>query len=48
MLPVTSTIVLRPVATLLGGTGCARASNVQCRPLPALLRPPVATVQPSG
>jgi hypothetical protein len=42
MFPVTLTKVLRPVPTLLGGSGRARASTVQCRMPPALLQPPVA------
>jgi hypothetical protein len=37
---VTLTRVLRPVPTLLGGSGRAGASLVQGRPLPALLQQP--------
>jgi hypothetical protein len=48
MYAVTSTRVLRPVPTLLGGSGRARATTVRRRLLPALLQPSVGTVLPSG
>lgn len=48
MFPVTLTKVLRPVPTLLGGSGRACASTMQRRMLPALLQPPVAVVLLSG
>ena len=48
MCPVTLTIVLRPVPTLLGGSGRTRASTVQGRMLPALLQPPTAVALLSG
>lgn len=44
---VTMTRVLRPVATLLGGSGRARVSITQGRHLPALLKPPLG-VPPSS
>jgi len=45
---VISTRALSPVPTLLGGSGRARASTVQVRRLPVLLRPSVSTPLPSG
>jgi len=48
MSTVTPTRVLRPVPTLLGGSGRARASLTQSRPLPALLKPAVVIGLPSG
>jgi hypothetical protein len=43
-----STKVLRPVPTLLGGSGRARASTSQRRSLPALLQRPVVVAAPIG
>ena len=49
MCPVVSTRVLRPVPTLLGGSGRACASPQQRRNLPALLKKhPVAATAPVG
>ena len=48
MCPVVSTRVLRPVPTLLGGSGRACASPPQRRDLPALLKRPVAATAPVG
>jgi hypothetical protein len=48
MYPVLLTRALRPVPTLLGGSGHARVSFMQARLLPALLRPPVIASLPSG
>lgn len=48
MFPVNSTKVLRPVPTLLGGSGRARASTTRCRSLPALLQRPVDVASPIG
>lgn len=48
MYSVVSTKVLRPVPTLLGGSGRARASVPQCRSLPVLLQRPVAVAAPVG
>lgn len=45
---IVSTKVLRPVPTLLGGSGRARASIPQCRSLPVLLQRPVAVASPVG
>lgn len=46
--PFVLTKVLRPVPTLLGGSGRARASILQRRSLPALLQRPVAVASPVG
>lgn len=48
MCPVVSIRVLRPVPTLLGGSGRACASPPQRRDLPALLKHPVAATAPVG
>lgn len=48
MYSVVSTKVLRPVPTLLGGSGRTRASIPQCRRLPVLLQRPVAVASPVG
>ena len=48
MFPVTLTKVLRPVPTLLGGSGRACASTMQRRMPPALLQRPIAVALPSG
>lgn len=42
MYPVTPTKALRPVPTLLGGSGRIRVSTVHDRMLPALLQRPIA------
>lgn len=45
---VISTRALRPVPTLLGGSGRARASTVQVRLLPVLLRSSTSAPPSSG
>lgn len=48
MFAVPMTRELRPVPTLLGGSGRVRRCVVQRRVLPVLLRPPVTAASTAG